>query len=836
MTPRKKGLRCVVIHGHFYQPPRENPWIEAIEHQPSAGPHHHDWNERIAWECYIPNAIARIVDDAGRIVDLVNNYAWINFDMGPTLLSWYQAAFPKDYGRLLEADRLSRQRFDGHGNAIAQAYNHTILPLDDPRDADTQIRWGLADFRYRFGREPEGIWLPEAACNAATLERLIAHGVRYSILSTDSAQRVRPIGAAEWSDASGGRMDPRRPYRWFAKDADGRAVPSRFLDLFFFDGPMSRAVAFEGAMRDAGAFAARLEAAFDRKSKEPQIVSIATDGESYGHHERFADMGLARLITHDLPQRGIEVVNYAYFLTLAPPTWEVEIKAGPEGRGTSWSCAHGVERWRSACGCGGGGGTQQTWRAPLRAAFDWLRGELAAFYEAAGRELFTDPWAARDGYIEVLLDRRSETIAAFLQRHGPGPWEAARTTRALQLLDMQRHALLMYTSCAWFFEEVSRLEPVQNLKYAARAMQLAEAAGGLRLEAAFVERLAPITSNLPMFAGGGRAIWGRLVRPALVTPEQVTAQVVAEEVYEIATEREQIYHYRIEGAAVRRVTGETGRMLLGRWRLCSGVTQETWTHRFAGRRLSDGTVEILIQADGDDVPERVTAPEVLAAIEAMRRAGASRYGLPDLFGDERRRILTLLAGQRMRKMRAAYVSMLADLLPLATSCAQMDVTLPRWIRDALALAARYELIERLSELERERQWLSVGEVETWLEPVRAADVPIDLEPVEPIVERMIGAVMDQLEALVTPDRLAALERLVHLADVLGCARWRYRTENRMCLLVQALAAAHRLDEGSGTVSGQELHLLQQVLRVAEQLSINVTGPLQRLMAWDATAS
>ncbi len=840
MATRKKALRCVVIHGHFYQPPRENPWIEAVEHQPSAAPHH-DWNERIAWECYIPNAIARVVDEKNKIVDLVNNYAFINFNKGPTLLSWYEEAFPRDYQRLIEADRYSCERLHGHGNAIAQAYNHTILPLDHPRDAATQVRWGLADFRHRFGREPEAMWLPETACNRRILALLIEHGLRYVILSTDQAESVRLIGSSLWTDVGNGSIDPRRPYRWFHKNGDGSTAPDRSIDIFFFHGPLSRSIAFESAMSSSDGFADRLEGAFDPKSKEPQVVNIATDGESYGHHQRFADMGLAHLVKYDLPDRGMQVLSYGYVLSLAPPTWEVEIKDGVDGSGTSWSCAHGVERWRAACGCGGGETTQQTWRAPLRAAFDWLRGELSMIFETEGARYFADPWAARDGYIDVILDRRPEALAAFLAKHGTGSWDEGRTERALQLLEMQRHAMLMYTSCAWFFEEVSRLEPVQNLKYAARAMQLAQQIAGRRLEGAFVDRLEPIRSNLPKLFPDGRVLWQQLVLPSVVTPEQVTAQAVASELYEIAAARDQLYHYRLDKIDLRRLAVGDGRVVVGLWRLRSGVTQEAWTHRFVGRRCGDGTVEIWIRSDDsgeslDLLVQRlsgVSAAELPAVMAALAREGGQLYGLRDLFGDERQRILSLVVAQKMTMMRQAYASLFDELMPLATGCSELGVALPRWIKEELELAARYELIARLEAMERSGQWSEAEAIAAWWAPIQAAGLSVELEPVEPIVERMIASAMEQLEALVTSERLARLEQLVGLADALGCTRWRYRTENRMFLLIQALIAAHRLDEESGTLSETEWRLVRQAFQIAEQLTINVTLPLQRLMAWDA---
>src|SRR5581483_262528 len=273
--------RYVAIHGHFYQPPRENPWLERVEVQDSAAPYH-DWNARVAAECYAPNTAARRVDGDNRILDVVNNFAAIAFDVGPTLLGWLEQARPDVYRAILDADRASVAA-RGHGNAIAQAYGHAILPLCTRRDKVTEVRWGLADFRHRFGREAEGMWLPETAVDRETLEVLADEGVRFTLLAPGQAEATREPGEP-WRPAAAG-LDPRRAYRW----APGAGRP---LALFFYDGPVSHAVAFEGLLGSGDAFAARLLGAFGGRAG-PQLVHIATDGESYGHHHRFGEMALA---------------------------------------------------------------------------------------------------------------------------------------------------------------------------------------------------------------------------------------------------------------------------------------------------------------------------------------------------------------------------------------------------------------------------------------------------------------------------------------------------------------------------------------------------------------
>ncbi|HEV2846570.1 MAG TPA: DUF3536 domain-containing protein, partial [Thermoanaerobaculia bacterium] len=443
--------RYLCIHGHFYQPPRENPWLEAVEVQDSAYPYH-DWNERVTAECYAPNAASRILDGERRIERIVNNYSRISFNFGPTLLTWLEQKEPEVYRSILEADALSQGRFSGHGSAIAQGYNHIIHPLANRRDKKTQILWGLADFERRLGRKAEGMWLPETAVDLESLELMAEAGVRFTILEPHQARRVRPKaakGKCEWQDVGGGRIDTTIPYE--------AVLPSgQRIAIFFYNGGISRAVAFEGLLVSGERFADRLLSGVPQDPDRDRLVHIATDGETYGHHHRYGEMALSYAL-HHIESNGLaRLTNYGEFLEAHPPDHEVEIVEN-----TAWSCAHGVGRWREDCGChtGGGPGWNQAWRAPLRRALDWLRDELSPLYEKAASELFPDPWAARDAYIDVILDRSKASV---------------HSGRALQLLELQRHLMLMYTSCGWFFNDLAGIETVQILQYAGRAVQLAE--------------------------------------------------------------------------------------------------------------------------------------------------------------------------------------------------------------------------------------------------------------------------------------------------------------------------------------------------------------------------
>jgi len=446
-------MTALIIHGHFYQPPRENPWTDEIDLELSAAPFH-DWNERIHAECYAPNA---------------GNYPLISFNFGPTLLSWLESHHADTYQEIIAADKESVTARGGHGNAIAQAYGHAILPLCNERDRVTQIVWGLADFRFRFGREPESLWLPETAANDDVLGLLIDHGMRYVILAPEQAK---------------GKVDTSRPHLFKHPDGSGRS-----LAIFFYNGPLARAIAFEKALASSRGLVDKFIAA----AKAADLVNVATDGETYGHHFKFGDLCLAHALEFEAKDAGFWITNYADYLDRNFPETSVEIDNGPQGEGSSWSCAHGVSRWTRDCGCHTGGepGWNQAWRAPLRAAFNFLRDDSAIKFESLGSELLRDPWAARNDYISVMLDQENARDA-FLQRHA---FSGVEESRVWQLLEMQRSALLMFTSCGWFFSDLAGIETIQVIRYAARVIDLQEQLGFEPPRMRFLEMLAEANSN-----------------------------------------------------------------------------------------------------------------------------------------------------------------------------------------------------------------------------------------------------------------------------------------------------------------------------------------------------
>jgi alpha-amylase/alpha-mannosidase (GH57 family) len=504
--PSPSSNRYLLVHGHFYQPPRENPWLETIELQDSAAPFH-DWNERITAECYAPNGASRITNADHQIIRIVNNYARMSFNFGPTLLSWLENFAPRAYRMIQDADHVSAARYSNHGSALAQVYNHLIMPLASERDARTQIRWGIADFEHRFGRKPEGMWLAETAVNRKTLDLLAQERIKFTVLAPNQAARIRKLPTAQplaqaaaqadlvasakeallgtgfspsintpnkdgalapeaispWQETPNASVDPTQPY--LVQLDEGRSIA-----VFFYDGPVSRAIAFEGLLNNGETFAKRLLTGFQPDNPAPQLAHVATDGESYGHHHKHGEMALSYALHYIEENNLATLTNYGEFLEKFPPTWEAEVVED-----SSWSCIHGVERWRSDCGCNGGkAGYNQRWRGPLRAALDLLRDRTAPLAEAVAAPLLKNLWAARDAYIHVVLDRSADNIDRFFTTHATHTLTPAERVTAFELLELQRHTQLMYTSCGWFFDDISGIETIQIIAYAGRVLQLAQ--------------------------------------------------------------------------------------------------------------------------------------------------------------------------------------------------------------------------------------------------------------------------------------------------------------------------------------------------------------------------
>ncbi len=684
--------KFVCLHGHFYQPPRENPWLEAIELQDSAYPYH-DWNERITHECYAPNAAARILDAQNRIVEIVNNYSRISFNFGPTLLAWMEKRMPEVYQAILDADKASLKIFSGHGSAMAQIYGHIIMPLANSRDKLTQVIWGIRDFEHRFGRRPEGMWLPETAVDIESLEIMTEKGIKFTVLAPHQASKVKPIGGKTWQDVNFSKIDPTMPYEYH--------LPSgRKIVIFFYDGPISRAVAFEGLLGNGEFFARRLMGAFSDKRNWNQLVHIATDGETYGHHHKHGEMALSYAIHHIENNNLAKITNYGEFIEKFPPTFEVDILEN-----TSWSCAHGIERWRSGCGCNSGmhHGWQQDWRAPLREALDWLRDRLIPQFEEKGRTLLRDPWAARNDYIGVVLDRTPENVEQFFNEHAVKPFNDHEKIVCLKLLEMQRHAMYMYASCGWFFDELSGIETVQVIQFAGRALQLAKELFGDHIEKEFVGRLEKAKSNIPENKDG-KTIYDKFVHPAMVDLTKVGAHFAINSLFQEFNEGAMTYSYLVENEGFETLEAGKSKLAVGKIRVTSEITRESALLGFSVLHMGDHNLTGGVRPfqsefeyqnmvkDVKDTFSKADFPESIRSID--RHFGNATHSLKTLFRDEQRNILNLILETTLTGAESVYREVYENNAPLMHFLVDLMVPMPK----ALKTAAEFVINNNLRQL------------------------------------------------------------------------------------------------------------------------------------------
>jgi alpha-amylase/alpha-mannosidase (GH57 family) len=749
--------RYICVHGHFYQPPRENPWLEMIELQDSAYPYH-DWNERITAEAYAPNAVSRILDDEAQIVEMANNYAKISFNFGPTLLAWLESKSPQVYASVQEADRISQENYSGHGSALAQAYNHMILPLANERDKRTQILWGLRDFEHRFKRQPEGMWLPETAVDLETLEIMAEYGVRFTILAPHQAQRVRALGATEWHDVGGAKIDPTRAYTLSL--GSGRPIA-----VFFYDGPIARAVAFEGLLKSGESFAKRILSSFAKTPEWPQISHIATDGETYGHHHRFGDMALAYALHYIESNNLARLTNYGEYLEKNPPTHEVEIVEN-----TSWSCIHGVERWKDDCGCNSGSHPDwhQGWRAPLRKALDWLRDTLAGVYEDKVRLFLKDPWEARNDGIDVILDRSREAFDAFLNRHAIRALEDHEKILVRKLLEMERHTMLMYTSCGWFFDELSGIETVQVIQYAGRAIQLAQEASGTQVESHFLELLKRAKSNIPD-QGDGRQIYEKFVRAAMVDLEKVVAHYAVSSLFEDYEDETAISCFTVKRDDYGSFEVGRTKLAVGRARVASEITEESDLLCFGALHMGDHNINCGVrQYQGEEaygslmkeVPEafeRGDLPETLRIMD--KHFGASAYSLRSLFRDEQRKILDGILESTLQEAQALYHQLYEHHALMLRFLRDSDLPLPM----GLFMAAEFALNENLRRAFEEQE-IQPESVENILEEVRSLKVHLDTDTLEYALRNNLGQLAQEFND--NPTDMGILQRLTQALLIL----------------------------------------------------------------------
>ena len=673
-----KDNKFICIHGHFYQPPRENAWLETIEKQDSAAPFH-DWNERINYECYAPNTAARILDKDSNIININNNYAQISFNFGPTLLSWMQKEDPDAYEAIIRADKHSTASFNGAGSGIAQVYNHIIMPLANQRDKDTQIIWGIKEFASRFNRQPKGMWLAETAADTATLEALVKQGIQYTILAPRQAKAFKKIGESTWNYLEHSGIDPRRPYRCF--------LPSgKHIDLFFYDGNVAQDVAFRGLLNDGKGFAKRLLDIFD-DDDIPQIVHIATDGESYGHHHNHGEMALADCLNH-IKESGIaKLTNYSEYLDKFPPRYEAQIHEN-----SSWSCVHGVERWRSNCGCNTGGhpSWSQNWRKPLRELLDWLRDQLIPIYEEEAAKYLNNPWEARDNYIAIILDRKLDNIHRFIQQNAKRQLEEAEITHVLRLMEMQRNALLMFTSCAWFFDEISGIEVDQVLQYALRAISYANQVSGKNLHPEFERKLEQVPSNVHE---NGAVSYKKNVRPTRLTLERVGMHYAIASLFEENPDNLSLFNYKAFNHAFEKEVAGNYRLVIGRTTVQSRITLSKKDFSFAvlylGQQNIIGNLSTTMSIEEFQEMQTVLrrqfkSTDLGRVIGSMQSFfDSEKFSIWHLFRDEKRKILKQVTDKSLKQIEHGFREIFDDNYQLMSGMVASDIPLPDAYKSAI---------------------------------------------------------------------------------------------------------------------------------------------------------
>ncbi|MDK2821687.1 MAG: hypothetical protein PWP31_1652 [Clostridia bacterium] len=688
--------KFICIHGHFYQPPRENPWLEDVELQDSAYPHH-DWNERITAECYEPNTVSRILSGDGWIKQITNNYANISFNFGPTLLSWMEKNKPEVYQAILQADKESQKNFSGHGSAIAQAYNHMIMPLANSRDKYTQVAWGIKDFEYRFGRFPEGMWLPETAVDLETLEIMAKQGIRFIILAPYQVKRIRKIGTEEWYDIGPDGIDTTVPYKVHLPNSD------KTINVFFYNGEISKAVAFEKLLDNGEKFAKRLLGAYNEGNDAPQLINIATDGETYGHHHKHGDMALAYALYYIKENNLARITNYGEYLELHPPTHEVEINEN-----TAWSCAHGVDRWRNNCGCNSGmhQGWNQNWRAPLRDSLNWLRNELIPQYEKQAKQYLKNPWAARNDYISVILDRSPESLKNFLEKHSTRELTQKETIIVLKLLELQRHAMLMYTSCGWFFDEISGIETVQVIKYAGRVIQLAKELFKNSPEPHFLKMLAKAKSNIPEHKDGAH-IYEKFIKPAMVDLLKVGAHYAICSLFETYDEHSRIFCYDVYRKNYQNRSAGAAKLTIGHAQIVSQITNKSIEISYGVVYLNNHNVNGGVRIYENEEEYKKMVDDFIGAFDRADFSEVIRlldhhfegktYSLRELFKDKQRLVLDIILQTTLKEVAAEYRHIYERHVPLMRFLKDLNNPQPKSLQNAAEIVLNSSLKQEFKE-------------------------------------------------------------------------------------------------------------------------------------------
>ena len=725
----------LIIHGHFYQPPRENPFLDAIESQPSAFPYH-DWNERIYEECYKPNTASRVLDKKGRISDIVNNFQSLSFNIGPTLSTWLEEKHPDTYKKIIKADKLSMSGNNGRGNAIGQVYHHVIMPLVPKRDKITQVIWGKAYFKKRFKRETEGIWLPEAAVNIETVKVLLEYKIKFTVLSPYQALRIRKIPGGKWINVKDGNIDTTRSYRIYLDDN----VPSdKSLAVFFYDKNISKAVAFEHLLKNAGTFAARIKEAVPKEKKSSCLVNICTDGESYGHHEPFGDMCIAYLLKKELKPNNFIVTNYSNFLEMFPPEYEVELNLGEDGEGSSWSCFHGVKRWKDDCGChiSNEPGWNQKWRKPLKKAVDLLSEDLSSLFEKEGSKFVSDPWEARNDYGNVVINNWSgSSMDLFFEKHLKSKNDRSARIKFLNLLESQRYSMMMYTSCGWFFDDIEGIEAIQNLKFAAKAAELVKEFIAPNFILPFVNELKNAIGNKSRKSG--KDIFFLETNPYLDVMKKVANQMVLENIFFEAEQIEELYGYRLKLEEI--TTSLKGRIKYysGKAKATSVSLGEEFFYIFICIQRSEFDLKNYL-LEIKDIKDFLKIKEALSEIlkespdkiepHVVRLFKSPSIGIKDLFPDERKNFLLRIATRKDVLIRKEITEFFENNKALFTLFFEGGVSVPPAIRTALEYNFSTNLLKETDEFLKSPDTNSPSKLKELIDTARKIKLNLDISKV-----------------------------------------------------------------------------------------------------------
>ena len=809
--------KYVIIHGHFYQPPRENPWTGEIERQDSAHPFN-DWNERIAAECYTPNTASRVLNEKSLINDIINNYEYFSFNFGATLLQWLEKHAKDTYHKIIEADQRSVKKHNGHGNALAQVYNHVIMPLANDDDKRTQIEWGIKDFEHRFGRKAEGIWLAETAINQRTVEILMEYNIKFIILSPHQADKIRAFNSSSWIDVSSGLIDTRVPYRIFQKDGKGKNNPDQYLDVFFYNAGLSSAVGFEHLLRDSVRFADSIQAAFDAWSSQPQAVFIATDGESYGHHEKNADMCFSSFVSREIHHRDFEITNLGHYLEMNPPQFEVILKSGPNGEGTAWSCAHGVGRWSRDCGCSDGGlfGWNQKWRTPFREAMNYLRDECNKVYQDFLGPYCKDLKRMRNDYITVMLNPQQRD--AFLKKHIKYRKKLDDPSMVFKLLDAQHFCQLIFTSCAWFFADISRLEPVQNLKYAARAIEILKTFTSREIGSNFIAILQKANSNVHEVPTG-KDVYEKYVMPSVCHPEMIIGNFAIESfIYQEVKERK-IFFYTIDPVLHEKKEDDSTPVFKGMVKLTNDITGYVDSFIYYLFVPSYREIRCYILNSDESIEFNISPVDTLEdTISSL--AHHHFYTIKDLIGYNREHLIQLAMKEEMQRLKRTFNEIYRKNIDLLETLKQYDLDLPNVLKEICSYALTHTIHKDIKRLNKKhynkRSYSDYTVIKDLFLYAQHLGLKINPTMLEEDINQVIISKMQGLRQKLNKDVALSIVDFLSMGEELGLHLNQFKMQNIIYQLLQEDMLYIKPEKNIKT----SLESISIMVKIAEKLSFN----------------